>query len=256
MPDVGGDLGIFDAPWKRILNATETIALSHATLSQRIEKDVEHPLRTFASTNREMSGMTTIQGNLGSMAREVEDAQEKSEKLNKKGGKSISQKVDAAATKLQSANAQWDSQAPFVFESLQALDETRLNHLRDVLTQYETHEADQIERSRVVTEKTLSTLLEIETAQEIRSWSQANVARLPQRAVRQHSSAGSGNAGGSISGTGGTTAPPPPQTPRSNADNASEHSGRLEDKSGMFSVFLLWENGSACTLPFSNLYRI
>lgn len=181
-----------------------------------------------------MSGMTTIQGNLAAIAKELEDAQDKSDRLSKKGGKASTQKVETVTSRLQSANQQWESQSPFVFETLQALDETRLNHLRDVLTQYETHEADQIERNRVVTEQTLSSLLEIDTSQEIRNWSQANVAGRPitERRARQLSNAGSSNAGGSVSGGAGA-APPPPQTPRStHTDNASEHSGRQEEKSG------------------------
>jgi hypothetical protein len=234
-------LRIFDAPWKRIINSVETIASSHATLSQRIEKDVEQPLRAFAMNNREMSGMTTIQGNLAAIAKELEDAQSKSDKLSQKGGKASAQKVEQATTRLQNANAQWDSQAPFVFEQLQALDETRLNHLRDFLTQYETHEADQVERSRVITEQTLGSLLEVDTAQEITNWSQANVAGRPmtERKARQLSTAGSSTAGGSVGGVAGAAAPPP-RTPRStHTDNASEHSGRQEEKSGKFILFII-----------------
>jgi hypothetical protein len=177
-----------------------------------------------------MSGIPTIQGNLEKMAKEQEDAFEKAERFSKKGGKANAQKVESANSRLQNANQQWDSQAPFIFETLQALDETRLNHLRDVLTQYETHEADQIERNRITVEQTLSSLLELDTSQEIRNWSQANVSDKPrQRTVRQQSTAGS------------SITPPsslaPPATPGSTAgDNAnvrnSEQSGRLEPPSG------------------------
>jgi hypothetical protein len=213
-------------PWRKIVAAIDDIAQSHTLLSERIEKDVEQPLRSFATTNREMSAMSTIQGNLSAMARELEDAQDKSDKLNRKGGKASTLKVDAATSKLQTANSQWDSQAPFIFEQLQALDERRLNHLRDVLTQYETHEADVIERNRKTVEQTLSALLEIDTAQEIKNWSQASVAGKPlnERRVRQSSNAGSGS--------GGTASLPPPPTPRSTTDNQSEHSGGGNEKGG------------------------
>ena len=229
-------LRIFEVSWKKIINSTETIAASHATLSQRIEQDVEQPLRSFTSNNREMSGIATIQGNLGNMAKELEDAQDKSEKLGKKGGKASTQKMESAASKLQTATQQWEAQSPFVFEKLQALDESRLNHLRDVLTQYETHEADQIERNRVTVEQTLRSLLEIDSSQEIRNWAQTAVARRPvtERTSRQLSNAGSGSFGGSFSA--GLGANPLPQTPRSaHTDNASEHSGKHEgEKSGKF----------------------
>lgn len=174
------------------------------------------------------------------MARELEDAQEKSDKLSKKGGKASALKVDAASSKLQSANSQWDSQVPFIFESLQALDERRLNHLRDVLTQYETHEADVIEQNRKTVEQTLSTLLEVDTAQEIKNWSQATVAGKPvnERRVRQPSTAGSGSGGGA------SLAPPP--TPRSTTDNHSEHSGGGNEKGGK-KVFLDYALPNDCS---------
>jgi hypothetical protein len=212
----------FDSPWKKILASTEEIASSHYTLLQRIEKDVEEPLRSFSTTNREMQGMSTVQGNLSSMAKELQDAQEKSDKLSKKGGKASSQKVDQASSKLQTAESQWDSQAPFIFESLQALDERRLNHLRDVLTQFETHQADQVERNRITVEGALGSLLEVDTAQEIRNWSQQAVAGKPitERKARQLSTAGSTSA----AATPSVSTIPPPPTPRStHTDTQSEH---------------------------------
>ncbi|KAH6673801.1 Muniscin C-terminal mu homology domain-containing protein [Halenospora varia] len=220
MQDVGNDLGIFDVPWKKILASTDEIANSHHTLLQRIEKDVESPLRNFTSTNREMQQMSTIQGNLQSMAKELDGAQEKSDKLSKKGGKANTAKVEQATSQLQGAEQQWNSQAPFIFENLQALDETRLNHLRDVLTQFETHQADQIERNRITVEQTLGSLLEVDTAQEIKNWSQASVAGKPitERRARQLSNAEAAAA-----------AMPPPPTPRStHTDNQSEHSQKHE----------------------------
>jgi hypothetical protein len=178
-----------------------------------------------------MSAMTTIHGNLSSLARDLEDAQEKSDKLNRKGGKASALKVDAASSKLSSATSAWDSQAPFIYETLQALDERRLNHLRDVLTQYETHEADVIEQNRKTIEQTLRSLLEIDTAQEIKNWSQASIAGKPlnERRTRQPSNAGSGS--------GGAASLAPPQTPRSNTDNQSEHSN-VNEKGGKSTVLL------------------
>lgn len=192
------------------MNSVESIADSHHNLADRIQKDVETPLRQFASQSREMQGMSTIQGNLAAMAKEYEEAQHQSEKLSKKGGKASAQKVENAASKLQSAEQQWQAQAPFVFESLQAVDERRLNHLRDVLTQLETHESDRIERSRVAVEQTVSALLEVNTAQEIRNWSEMTTAGRPvtDRPARQVSSAGE-------SVTGSNPLPIPPPTPRS-----------------------------------------
>ncbi|KAH0359536.1 hypothetical protein KCU65_g9901, partial [Aureobasidium melanogenum] len=160
------DLGIFSVPWTTLTSALETLADSHQVLAQRIEVDVERPLRDFTSTNREMQAMSTIQGNLASMARDVENAQKKSERLNNKGSNNASR----ADTELEGAQSQWSSQSPYVFESLQSLDESRLNHLRDVLTQFQTHEIDAIEKTRVSAESVLNILLNVETADEIKTY--------------------------------------------------------------------------------------
>lgn len=166
--------------------------------------------------------MSTIQGNLGAMAKELEDAQEKSDKLSKKGGKASSSKVDNAVQKLEVANSQWESQAPFVFEKLQAVDESRLNHLRDVLTQFETHEADLVEKCRVNAERTLNSLLEVDTMQEIQSFVRSITHGKPklERPVQRF------NHGTTSSGT----STPPPHA--SGEDDASLRSGRTETPSG------------------------
>jgi F-BAR domain only protein len=240
---------VFHIPWKKIVNATEEIASSHQTLSQRIEEDVEKPLRTFAATNREMQGISTIQGNLVSMAKELDEAQERSEKLQKKGGKASAAKVDRATTQLQGAEQQWNSQAPFIFETLQALDETRLNHLRDVLTQYTTHQGDLMSRNTAAVEQTLNSLLEIDTSQEIKNWSQAGVAGTPitERRARQLSTAESTTMSPTASNM-------PPPTPRSNyGDNQSQHSAKPEKGMSYIEissfVYSIW-NGKSTVLRF------
>ena len=112
-----------------------------------------------------MRAITSIQGNIASIAREVENAHRKASKLN--AAKSNANKVANATSDVEAANLQWDSQAPYAFETLQALDESRVSHLRDVLTQLETHEVDQVERSRVTAEACLNALLNIDTSEEI-----------------------------------------------------------------------------------------
>ena len=158
---------IFQSPWQSIVSSTQSLADSHSVLAQRIELDVEQPLREYQTKNREMQAMSTIQGNLAALAKESEDAQKKSEKLKSKGGKAAANKVSNATSDVENTSQQWDSQAPFVFEQLQALDENRINHLRDVLTQLQTHEVDQVERNRVTAESCLNILLNVKTEEEI-----------------------------------------------------------------------------------------
>ncbi|KAK3687726.1 Muniscin C-terminal mu homology domain-containing protein [Podospora appendiculata] len=219
VPNTASELGVFQTPWDKILQSTDGIAASHQLFAQRIEKDVEHALRGFQN-KKEMQHMQTISANLSTMSRELEDATEKSEKLTRKGGKANAQKVDQATSRLESASQQWESQAPFIFETLQALDEQRINHLRDVLTQFETHEVDQATRTQASAEEVLNTMLEVNTAQEIQNFAQRTTAGKPKierRTVTRQSSV-----------AGGSALAPPSITGHDNDDGVSEHSGHKE----------------------------
>lgn len=212
---------VFSVPWSTLTNALEAIADSHHLLSQKINIDVERPLREFATKNREMQAMATIQGNLQSMANDIEKAQRQSEKLKDKGNKAATGKVANASSDLENAQSQWESQAPYVFEQLQALDETRLNHLRDVLTQFQTHEVDQVERNRVAAEQCLNVLLNVETADEIKTFALRTTSGRP-RAERQRSRQSSVPTPSTPSAR---AAPPSPAIPTPQSDDrASERS--------------------------------
>ncbi|GAM86668.1 hypothetical protein ANO11243_046850 [Dothideomycetidae sp. 11243] len=161
------DLGIFATPWSALLSNLDTLADAHAHLASKIESDVEQPLRTFNTSNREMTSMANMQGNLAALAKDIDAAQKKVDKV---GAKGTTQKAAAANSDLEHARSEWDSQAPYMFQSLQALDEVRLNHLRDVLTQLQTHEVDKVERTRIAAEQCLNILLSVETADEIKTF--------------------------------------------------------------------------------------
>ncbi|CAM1503219.1 Fc.00g079950.m01.CDS01 [Cosmosporella sp. VM-42] len=215
VPNPQSELGVFQAPWNRIIDSVESIAHSHHLLAERIEKDVEHPLRNFQH-RKDVHNLNNMTNNLTAMARDLEEAQIRSDKLSRRGGRASAQKVDAASSHLEAASQQWDSQAPFIFETLQALDESRVNNLRDLLTQYQTHESDQAQRTQDNAADTLTLMLEIETEREIQSFvhrATAGKTRLPpptRSSTRQSSIAGT---------TGSTPAPP------STADTARTGTG-------------------------------
>jgi hypothetical protein len=164
-----GFIRIFQLPWQRIIEATESVAASHQTFAHKIDEDVERPLREYNTKNRDLSSMPGIQSDLAGLAKNLDAAQRKVDKANQKGVKGADKLASAVST-AQEINEQWESRAPFVFEQLQAVDEGRLNHLRDVLTQFGTHEADQVERSRQAAESCLNVLLNVEIADEIKTF--------------------------------------------------------------------------------------
>lgn len=206
---------VFQLPWKRITNATESLAESHEALAQKIEADVERPLREYSSKNRDMASMTGVQSDLSMLAKNLENAQKKVDKTKDKGPKAAD-KLASAVSATEEINQQWNSRAPFVFEQLQAADEGRLNHLRDVLTQLETHEVDQVERCRQAAESCLNVLLNVETADEVKTFAaKINGGRPVTARPEQPSPSASPIA-----------EPPLPPPPRIQDDGASERSGR------------------------------
>ncbi|KAF2649562.1 hypothetical protein K491DRAFT_610507 [Lophiostoma macrostomum CBS 122681] len=226
-PDESSDMGIFSTPWQQIVRATEAVADSHHQLAQKIEADVERPLRDFAATNREVQAMSTISGNLTAMAKEIDAAKKKSDKLRDKGAKAQASKVAGAVAEVENATLQWESQAPYVFEKLQAVDESRLNHLRDVLTQLQTHEVDQVERNKATAEDTLNVMLNIETADEIKMWAiRMQSGEKPSVGRKQSNTA-----------TPSRNLAPPPATPPIPADDdRSQKSGSVKHSGGLQSL--------------------
>jgi hypothetical protein len=189
-------------------------------------------LRNFQG-RREMQNMHTMSANLSTIAKELEEAQERADKLTKKGGKASTIKVDTATAKLESASQQWESQAPFIFETLQALDEQRCNHLRDVLTQLQTHEVDHADRLKATANDVLNTVLEISTPREIETFAQRTVAGRPKLEQRRTSERAPTTRQSSFAAAGSTTPVPPsapPAHPHPQDDAQSNHSGPSEEK--------------------------
>ena len=189
-----------------------------------------------------MQAMSTIQGNLVAVSRELETSQKRADKL--RGGKSGANKVANASSDFENANQQWLTQAPYVFEQLQALDESRVNHLRDVLTQLETHEVDRIERNRIAAETCLNVILNLNTADEISAFVARSSSSAPTIPTRLTSRITSGN----------TLGLPPPS--RGGDDGASERSassgGALRLGSGPVAGRRFLALSSATKLTFSS----
>jgi hypothetical protein len=164
-----------------MLNSIQLLAESHHNLAINIEADVERPIRDFSNTNREMKAVPTMSGNLLSLAKDLEEANKSAKKQREKGGKASADKVASAASAVENAQAQWESQAPYVFEQLQAADEHRLNHLRDVLTQYQTHVIESASATNSAEEETLNALLNVQTADEINTFVMRTTSNQPLR---------------------------------------------------------------------------
>ena len=152
--------------------------------------------------------MPVVQSDLAGLAKNLETSQKKVDKAKEKGPKGADKLASAVHT-AEEVSQQWESRAPFVFEQLQAVDEGRLNHLRDVLTQLGTHEADHVERCREAAESCLNALLNVETADEIKTFAAKVNGGRPVVARRQDTSPSvTPNPAASTAPTA-PTAPPP-----------------------------------------------
>lgn len=170
----------------RIIESTAALAVTHHQFSQKLEGEAERPIRDFASRNAEWSSMKIMETNLSAAAKAIDAAEDRAEKLRRRGQKAKAQQVAEAATALANANAEWDSQAPFVFEKLQAADESRCNSLRDALTRFQTLELDHAQSTMQGAEATLTAILDINTSDEIKGF--ANKATLGQHKIERKQS--------------------------------------------------------------------
>jgi hypothetical protein len=158
-----------------------------------------------------------MSGNLLSLAKDLDEANKAAKKQREKGGKASADKVASAANAVENAQGQWDSQAPYVFEQLQAADESRLNHLRDTLTQYQTHVIESASATSSSEEETLNSLLNVQTSDEISTFVAKAVAGQPQRDV---TTASSSRPAPPVHTTSNTLAP---TTSASQPDDGSSH---------------------------------
>lgn len=190
-------------------------AESHAALATNLQSDVERPLLEYQLKSREMQAMSSSQGNLAALAKEVDGAHKRAAKLT--GGKSSANKVANATSDMEAANQQWNEQAPYVFEQLQRLDLNRAEHLQKVLIQLETMEADLVEKNRVTTESCLNVVLNVDTKDEISTFA----ARMSGSGSSIPSHLGSQNATSNSSALTSTTAQTPASTPSRARENSA-----------------------------------
>jgi hypothetical protein len=173
-----------------------------------------------------MKAVPTMSGNLMSLAKELEDANKAAKKLREKGGKASADKVANAASTVENAQSQWDSQAPYVFEQLQAADESRLNHLRDVLTQYQTHVIESDSSVNSSAEECLNALLNVQVADEIKTFAMKTSGAQPST-QRDTLTATPSRSEGPARSQGTTLSP---TTSATQADDGSSH----RSSSGMY----------------------
>jgi hypothetical protein len=150
-----------------LTSSTKVLAETHQTFAQNIARDVERPLREFNTSRKELQSITRSMDSIQKIVKDMDNAHKKADKLKDRGGRANVDKVATATSSMEDAQGQWDSQAPFVFESLQVVDEARLDHLRGCLTQFQTYSSEVSTAVNTAAEESLNALLNWQTSVEI-----------------------------------------------------------------------------------------
>ncbi|KAF5093411.1 hypothetical protein D0Z00_004074 [Geotrichum galactomycetum] len=144
--------GLFEAVWMSILSSTRDNSKAASSFAHKIHHDVEQPLRHFSS-QPQWEDMKTLHKELETLAHTY---QSNDDKLRKK-----SKHPD------DETRAQWESQAPYLLEQSEVIDESRLGYLKNSLTTFGTIEADYSDKSLKISEKILNNVLSFEPLDEL-----------------------------------------------------------------------------------------
>ncbi|KAK9472578.1 Muniscin C-terminal mu homology domain-containing protein [Dipodascopsis tothii] len=159
-------LGSFGATWTGFVQSAGQAADASSMFVQRLARDVIKPTGEGTAT-RDWQEMRAIEEHLATVARGIDEAEERVDKVKKKGARVGATRVAGAHQDVNNAIAEWDNQAPLVFDKFQGIDEGRLLLLKNVLTRYQTCEVDKAQTVVSVCEGNLNSLLSFEPADEV-----------------------------------------------------------------------------------------
>ncbi|KAG0367765.1 hypothetical protein BGX24_003104, partial [Mortierella sp. AD032] len=136
-------LGTFTAPWEKLNTETNELAFLHGQFSLRISNEIERPMRDFVK-NPEWQNIVLAEGNCNRIAKEFEEKQLKVTKYTKAVEKVSGKKAEVAEQKLmeytkqlESTRSAWRLEGPVVLQKYQNLDQSRLDHMKQMLAAFE-----------------------------------------------------------------------------------------------------------------------
>lgn len=144
--------GLFEAIWTSILSSTRDNSKAANSFSHKIHHDVEQPLKQFL-LQPQWEDMKTLHKELETLAHTFQSNDDKLRKKNKHPD--------------DETRAQWESQAPYLLEQTEVIDESRLGYLKNALTTFGTIEADYSDKSLKISEKVLNNVLSFEPLDDV-----------------------------------------------------------------------------------------
>lgn len=168
--------GLFEATWTTIIRSTHETADASNAFAHKIQHDVEHPLRRFCVKSPQWADMKVLHGELETLGQLFKNSESGNKKRHGDSPEEVRQ--------------QWENQAPYILEQVETIDESRLGHLKNLLTTFGTLEADRSEKTLKISEKVLNNILSYEPIDDVAAFA-ALVGKgdgLPQPAHSIHSS--------------------------------------------------------------------
>lgn len=153
-------LGTFLPLWEMLQNELSRSAAIHGEYSASIVENIEHPLRTCITTNKDYNEIQRMEEHIHKIAREYDDLETKIHKHKKspKGEAKAAEYVKQKEQKL----AEWKQHAPQYLQKHEAVDEHRWNTLKFAVDVFGALQKAQAER---IIEMTANTATAAETLQ-------------------------------------------------------------------------------------------
>ncbi|CAN6674642.1 hypothetical protein TRVA0_059S00386 [Trichomonascus vanleenenianus] len=156
-----GLLGSLSPTWTLVVASVEQSASSAKVFSHKLHAEIESPLRNFSSRSNQFQDVKQLQEGLTQLARQLVHAEEK---LQHQRGNEEHQ------IQLAESRSSWESQAPYLTEQLEVVDEARLVLVKDSLTRMQTLEVDRAQGSIKEAEKSLNSILSFEPYEDMNSF--------------------------------------------------------------------------------------
>ncbi|KAG0342851.1 hypothetical protein BG004_005567 [Podila humilis] len=166
-------LGTFAAPWEKLSLESTELATLHGQFSLRITNEIERPLRDFPKTHPEWQNLALAEANCSRIAKEFEEKQAKVTKYTRAVERVSGKKAEAAEQKLmdytkqlESTRTAWRLEGPVVLQKYHTVDHCRLEHLKQMVTEFETMQTEIVLQIAEMSGRTSSSVAEFDPDME------------------------------------------------------------------------------------------
>ncbi|KAF9133108.1 hypothetical protein BGW39_010542 [Mortierella sp. 14UC] len=187
-------LGTFTAPWEKLNAETNELATLHGQFSYRITNEIERPMRDFVRNHPEWQNIALAETNCNRIAKEFEEKQLKVTKYTKAVEKVSGKKAEVAEQKLmeytkqlESTRTAWRLEGPVVLQKYQNLDQSRLDHMKQMLVAFEALQTEMALQIAELSGRTSSSAAEFDSAMDMELF--ASEMSINLNAIEPHDSA-------------------------------------------------------------------